>query len=70
MTDKKTIHIDRRLCKNCGICAALCPAGCIQMDKTDTPSVQQFEECLGCMMCEYHCPDFAVRLKVETDGQT
>ena len=55
---KVTIYPD--WCKGCGICAAFCPAGVIEMDGQGKARVAREQDCIHCGLCELHCPDFAV----------
>ncbi|MBM4284272.1 MAG: 4Fe-4S dicluster domain-containing protein [Deltaproteobacteria bacterium] len=61
----KTYHIDiyRAWCKECGLCAAFCPRGCLEMDDKGRPQITRPERCTGCGWCELHCPDFAVSVR-------
>ncbi|MBQ2659072.1 MAG: 4Fe-4S binding protein [Erysipelotrichaceae bacterium] len=65
---KGIVSIDRRLCKGCGICVALCPKKILLIDEDSKAYVTEREECIGCRQCEFHCPDFAI-LMVGENGQ-
>lgn len=52
------IRVNSKWCKNCGLCAAFCPRGVLEME--DGPKVKDATLCTGCLMCEMHCPDFAI----------
>jgi 2-oxoglutarate ferredoxin oxidoreductase subunit delta len=56
------IHIYPDWCKGCGLCAAFCPAGVLEMDPSGKAVVAREEECVNCGYCELHCPDFAIVL--------
>lgn len=61
MTKKNyTPEINFKWCKKCGLCIAYCPKKVFEVDAFGGPVVKNAEECLGCRMCEYRCPDFAV----------
>ena len=57
------IDIYRAWCKECGLCAAFCPRGCIRMDEEGRPVIVNAERCTGCGWCELHCPDFAISVR-------
>jgi 2-oxoglutarate ferredoxin oxidoreductase subunit delta len=57
------IDIYRAWCKECGLCAAFCPQGCIEMDENGRPQITHPERCTGCGWCELHCPDFAISVR-------
>ena len=61
---KKTVKIivDRRVCKACGICAALCPQKALALDEDGKPYLKEDNNCVGCGLCELRCPDMALRL--------
>lgn len=46
-------------CKSCGICAKVCPAGCIKGEKK-VPYVIDQEKCLKCGACMEKCPFKAI----------
>ncbi|RLI78160.1 2-ketoglutarate ferredoxin oxidoreductase subunit delta [Archaeoglobales archaeon] len=52
------IKIDEKLCKKCGICIEVCPQKIITLNS----SLIVTENCKGCRLCEYHCPDFAIEV--------
>ena len=54
------IEINVKWCKKCGICASFCPKKVFDLDVLGTPSVALAENCVGCLQCEYRCPDFAI----------
>lgn len=55
---KVTIYPD--WCKGCGICAAFCPAGVLELGPDGKAHVARESECVSCGFCELHCPDFAI----------
>ena len=57
------IDIYRAWCKQCGLCAAFCPRGCIELDEEGRPVIAHPERCTGCGWCELHCPDFAISVR-------
>ncbi len=65
-----TVTVDRKRCKGCGICIALCPTDVLEMEHPEMKCrVARVEACIGCLMCEMHCPDFAIVSALrETEG--
>lgn len=61
------IQINEQWCKKCGICSALCPKGVLTGGKDVLPCATAPEKCTFCRLCEFRCPDFAIR--VEGDEQ-
>lgn len=59
------IEIFDAWCKRCGICAAFCPEGVLEIDEEKKPRVVHPEKCTGCGLCEIRCPDFAISVQVE-----
>ena len=59
---KFELSLDTRLCKSCGICAAICPNEVLQKNAKGMPEFASPEACIGCLSCEIHCPDFAIRI--------
>lgn len=54
--------IYRHWCKSCGICVALCPKDVYTRNETGGPEIIKPDECIGCLSCEIHCPDFAISI--------
>jgi len=50
------------LCKACGICIEICPDEVFDRDKLGYPVLARPEECSQCLLCELHCPDFALEV--------
>ncbi len=57
-----TISVDLSLCKACGICVALCSRNVFDRDPLGYPIVARPEQCTGCMLCDWHCPDLAIEV--------
>ncbi|MFX0096591.1 MAG: 4Fe-4S dicluster domain-containing protein [Candidatus Hodarchaeota archaeon] len=64
--EKLEIRIDGELCKGCDICIYVCPKKVLKISDNPTdkgihiPEIQKPDECNGCLVCELHCPDFAI----------
>ena len=65
MTQKKkyTISILPERCKECGICIAFCPKDVLAAGEDEKAIVAAGDKCIGCRLCEYRCPDFAIRVE-------
>jgi 2-oxoglutarate ferredoxin oxidoreductase subunit delta len=57
------ITLDLGLCKACGICISLCPEHVYDRDDLGYPIVARSEDCVSCLLCELHCPDFALEVR-------
>lgn len=53
------IEIIDNYCKGCAICVEYCPQDVLYMVK-GLVRVFNLEACTACMLCELHCPDFAI----------
>ena len=64
MAEKKQyqVTVNDSRCKRCGICIAFCPTKVFVPDAEGLPLVAYEEKCIGCMMCEYRCPDIAIKV--------
>ena len=54
------VQIELALCKACGICIELCPDKVFDRDQLAYPEIARPEDCSQCLLCELHCPDFAI----------
>ena len=57
------VALDLELCKVCGICIELCPESVFDRDKLGYPVVARADDCTSCLLCELHCPDFAIEVQ-------
>ena len=57
------VALDLELCKACGICIDLCPEDVYERDKLGFPVLARAEDCTSCLLCELHCPDFAIKVE-------
>ncbi|MCX7025765.1 MAG: 4Fe-4S binding protein [Spirochaetes bacterium] len=66
MAEKKTFkHIIReKWCKGCNICVAFCPKQVLILKKGKV-FAEHPELCIGCHLCEFRCPDFAIEVLEE-----
>lgn len=54
------VRIERSWCKGCNICVAVCPEGCLALDKADIAVFIHPERCTACSLCNLYCPDLAI----------
>ena len=57
------VQLDLELCKACGVCIELCPDKVFDRDKLGFPVLAREEACRQCLLCELHCPDFAIEVR-------
>ena len=57
------VHVDREVCKGCGLCIALCPKKVLELNDRAKCEVAREDDCIGCRQCENICPDLAVTVK-------
>jgi len=62
------VIVDR--CKECGICISVCPtkvlikSNMLNRNGYRPPEPVNIDKCIGCRLCEYNCPDFAIYVEV------
>jgi len=56
------VKINYEWCKNCGNCYHVCPTLTIKQGELNKPIVEDHSTCIGCLMCENLCPDFAINI--------
>jgi indolepyruvate ferredoxin oxidoreductase beta subunit len=61
--DAPAIDIHDSWCKGCEICVVVCPQACLKMNERNRAEVVKAEACIRCMLCEWMCPDLAVRVQ-------
>lgn len=57
------ITIDKRLCKCCALCARSCPKSVYQISDDGRPEIRALDQCVGCSLCVFICPEMAIVLK-------
>jgi 2-oxoglutarate ferredoxin oxidoreductase subunit delta len=57
------VQLDLELCKACGVCIELCPDKVFDRDKLGYPVLARPDACSRCLLCELHCPDFAIEVR-------
>ena len=63
---KKRLVINTDWCKGCGICAAFCPKGALEVVGEKVRRAEG-TDCVLCGMCEQRCPDYAIYVKEEEE---
>ena len=61
MIGRKRLMLEESWCKGCGICAAFCPRGVLEL-KEGRVRIRDEERCVSCGQCELRCPDYAIYL--------
>jgi 2-oxoglutarate ferredoxin oxidoreductase subunit delta len=65
----KEHRINREWCKGCGICVAFCAKKVLEMDAQDKAVPARTEDCVVCRLCEMRCPDLAIEIIAEEEGE-
>ena len=61
--DTSPVQLDLELCKACGVCIELCPEKVFDRDALGYPVLSRHDDCSQCLICELHCPDFAIEVR-------
>ncbi len=62
---KYAVTVLKDRCKECGICIEFCPQKVFDRGPDEKSEPARVEDCIGCMLCQYRCPDFAVWVEEE-----
>ena len=63
LAKKFSVLINKKWCKGCGLCIAICPKKVLELDSKVKCEAVRTDDCIGCRQCENICPDFAVTVK-------
>lgn len=55
--------VHRGWCKGCELCVKSCPRDILYLDEEAKVEVSDIGKCIFCGICEFRCPDFAIRLE-------
>ncbi len=61
--------INRKWCKGCGICVEFVQKKVLEIDREEKVAAVRPQDCIGCRMCEYRCPDLAIEVLVEKEDE-
>ncbi|MBN2364013.1 4Fe-4S binding protein [candidate division WOR-3 bacterium] len=69
-TKKFKITVDEKLCKGCENCVTQCPKKVLELNLLQKAFGARQNDCIGCLRCEYVCPDFAITVtEIEGDSK-
>ena len=57
-----SVSVNKKWCKNCGICVAYCPKQVFALTNKRRLVIEKEAACIGCKMCAYRCPDLAITI--------
>ena len=59
------LEITGEWCKSCDICVEFCPERCLKLNAERIAELAEPAKCTGCRLCEWLCPDFAIRVALD-----
>lgn len=68
-TKSITHLINKDWCKGCGICIHFCPKNVLEFDDAGKAHVARPDDCIACMLCEMRCPDLAIQITENQEGE-
>ncbi len=68
MKKNYNVIVNQKWCKSCEICVAVCPKKVFDMDNFYA-AANRPEDCIGCLLCEKLCPDFAIEVRLKTENE-
>ncbi len=75
MARKAKVTIDRNRCKGCELCVRFCPKQVLAMSREINDKGYFFaqvvnqEACIACRFCGFICPDTAIEIALEVEGE-
>ncbi len=63
------VGTEPRLCKGCELCVNSCPKGVLDLDAKGKIVMSDPSECVFCGVCEARCPDFAIWVVKDDEGE-
>ncbi len=61
------VVVNETLCRSCDICVKFCPEDVlVSRPPLYKAEVVRIEQCTGCRMCEFLCPDWAILVDVRS----
>lgn len=61
------LEITESWCKGCDICVKMCPQRCLALNGAQVATLTDPDACTACRLCEWLCPDFAIRVTAEIE---
>ncbi len=62
-----SLEITEAWCKGCDICVKMCPQRCLALNAAHVATLTAPDACTACRLCEWLCPDFAIRVTADVE---